>query len=104
MRFFSLFMSCYLLALSSIPCGDSKECSDVETHKLVSTIDHEEHNHEQESCTPFCYCACCSVAEIYQPIPATSSIVLHSFRQEIRFETRVYSSAFQSFLQLQKLG
>lgn len=97
-------MSCYLLVLSSVPCGDSKECSDTETHQLAAALEHEEHEHEQESCTPFCYCACCATAVIYQPVPVTSSVVMHSFRQEIRFETRIYTSGFESFWQPPKLG
>jgi hypothetical protein len=45
----------YILVLSLAPCSDSVECD--EGNKTEQS--HNNHKHENESCTPFCICACC---------------------------------------------
>jgi len=104
MRFFSLFMSIYLLALCCLPCGDSKECQDTTEHQIAVNIEHEEHEHPIEACTPFCYCACCAASVIYQPIVNIDSTDQIFQQVPIIDKVRFYSCDFQSFWQPPKLG
>jgi hypothetical protein len=58
---FSFFLlATYLLILPLVPCGDKQECNEASSKTQLSTSEHQEHEEENESCTPFCYCACCS--------------------------------------------
>lgn len=97
-------MSIYLLALCALPCGDNIECEDSEAHQVSVNLKNKDHEHPQEACTPFCYCACCAASVIYQPIPLTSSIGQIHQRHEIGFKIRIYNSDFHSFWQPPKLS
>jgi len=60
-------LALYLLALPVVPCNDGSECdsesSDLAT--LAAFPGHDEQDEEEtESCTPFCYCACCSYSAL----------------------------------------
>lgn len=60
MKFFSSLLMILILAMNFKPCADeliSQEPSIEVTFQKTS-----DHQHEQEDgCSPFCYCACCSV-------------------------------------------
>jgi hypothetical protein len=50
--------------LSVLPCSDKEECTTTaktEQSIISSNSNHDQHNHENEQCTPFCVCACCGV-------------------------------------------
>ena len=51
-------LSFYILILSFIPCADASECDIKQTTSLVSQ-NHSEHEHDSETCSPFCICVCC---------------------------------------------
>lgn len=61
MRVFLIIWSVYLLGLSLAPCSDTLNgCEPVE-----ESTPYENHNHSNDaddSCTPFCHCACCSIS------------------------------------------
>ncbi|MFN0082269.1 MAG: hypothetical protein ACKVOM_07085, partial [Ferruginibacter sp.] len=42
----------FLLYLSSLPCGDSKECNAKTPVEISANDNHQQHNHESEACTP----------------------------------------------------
>jgi hypothetical protein len=67
MKFLFLFLAFYLLCLSCIPCSDSKECNVSSVVEISPLNNHQEHNHSNEVCTPFCTCSCCSVSAFYSP-------------------------------------
>ncbi|MFN8287985.1 MAG: DUF6660 family protein [Chitinophagales bacterium] len=54
-----LLLSVYCLSISALPCRDA--CNSHE-HKAPVTFQQASEHHEQENdqCSPFCYCACCS--------------------------------------------
>lgn len=104
MKIFSLCMSIYLMALCCLPCGDSEECEEKAEHQIASKIEHEDHEHPLEACTPFCYCACCSVSVINQPIYRISIIGQSVQQLPIISIVRFYSGDFRSFWQPPKLG
>ncbi len=60
----------FLLVLAMVPCTDthSGPVSDDELSMHVSNQD--EHNHGDESCSPFCTCQCCSVHVTFSELPS----------------------------------
>lgn len=58
-KFLALLFSCWLLLLPCFPCPDVRECvGNIQTARNAS--DHQkEQQHEDEACSPFCFCACC---------------------------------------------
>jgi hypothetical protein len=50
------------LVLPLLPCADKEECNDEKTKtSLAINLDseHQSHEDEEESCSPFCTCLCC---------------------------------------------
>jgi len=90
MKFFTLIFSVYILALSILPCGDQRDCNQSEQTAITATTDHENHNHEQETCTPFCICACCGSVFSNLYYPATLSLFVPTSSKNLP----VYQNAF----------
>jgi hypothetical protein len=66
MKFVFYFLGFFLLSLSCIPCSDNNECDLTQKKTEVSAFtSHEQHNHDMESCTPFCTCSCCAASAFY---------------------------------------
>jgi hypothetical protein len=70
-KFFWSIFSLYILLLSIAPCGDSDDCNVKKTKTEFSSNDHSTHNHDTESCSPFCHCACCGQTITFHPIFST---------------------------------
>lgn len=68
MKFLFLFLGFYLLSLSCIKCSDSKECNVSSIVKILTSNNHQAHNHSKESCTPFCTCSCCAASAFYNSL------------------------------------
>ncbi|MCB9255672.1 MAG: hypothetical protein H6579_00930 [Chitinophagales bacterium] len=60
MRILAFILCIYIATLSVVPCTDYVPQTTHSSNTEVSTGDHD-HNHSdhQDSCTPFCVCACC---------------------------------------------
>ena len=65
MKFFTFIMSFFLLYLSCLPCGDSKECNVKAPVEISANDNHQQHNHESEACSPFCTCSCCPASSYF---------------------------------------
>lgn len=59
MKALSLFLCLYLMLLSVLPCSDVEECNESIQMSISQSIDHDNHSHEMELCSPFCICVCC---------------------------------------------
>lgn len=61
MKFFSLILSIYILALSLVPCTDGvvNEVCGSEKIELSDSGHSHEHSNHSDDCTPFCTCTCC---------------------------------------------
>ncbi len=59
MRIFTFIFSLFILVLSIVPCSDDENCNEA---NIELSSDHADHDHEEDSCTPFCTCSCCSCA------------------------------------------
>ncbi|MEO6253431.1 MAG: DUF6660 family protein [Ferruginibacter sp.] len=66
MKFLFFLLSFFMIYLSCMPCGDSRECNVKTEIKMAATDNHDHDSHDQEACTPFCSCACCAVSVNFQ--------------------------------------
>lgn len=82
MRWILTIWTFYLMVLTSLPCSDAKnQCEDT-VPKIETAQSHDHNKDSHDSCSPFCYCSCCSV-----------SIVSYDFKP---FEIRQPKVAFLS--------
>jgi hypothetical protein len=51
--------SIYILSITVYPCGDDRDIALDQNSSAVSTAGHD-HDAEQDFCSPFCICACCT--------------------------------------------
>ena len=63
MKLFHVLLSIYILALSSLSCTDA----DMGPKKVSTEISagHSSASHEDETCSPFCICACCGSMAVH---------------------------------------
>jgi len=91
MKFVFFLFGIYLMALSCMPCSDSRETSAGNEVTVSAGGMHNEHSNE--ACTPFCVCSCCSVSFFYsQPFKVTTvKPVIHSTTYFIRQDNNIRS-------------
>jgi hypothetical protein len=59
-KLLAFIFSWYILLLPALPCADSKECKPADkTVVAAAGCQGQQHQHEDEACSPFCACACC---------------------------------------------
>ncbi|MEZ4809065.1 MAG: DUF6660 family protein [Allomuricauda sp.] len=64
MKFLTIILTIYFLALNVVPCSDSGNASD--DCQTVSVVDFDgDHGDDCELCSPFCQCHCCHVHTIH---------------------------------------
>jgi len=62
-KFLTIILSLYFLALNVVPCSDSAQAND--DAQDVSVVDFDgDHDQDLELCSPFCQCHCCHVHTI----------------------------------------
>jgi hypothetical protein len=65
MKYLTILLSTYILALSFVTCSDTvaNKLMDKESVELTQDFDHGNHSHSEEAdvCSPFCSCQCCQV-------------------------------------------
>lgn len=100
MKFLFFIMGFFLLYLSCLPCGDSKECNVKTPVEISATDNHQQHNHPAEICTPFCICSCCAASAFYSTFSKAqvNKIVFQSQKYplyNVAFNTEAHYSIFQ---------
>ncbi|PSK89120.1 DUF6660 family protein [Taibaiella chishuiensis] len=100
MKWSAFLLGVYLLLLSFLPCADSRECIAPEGPRISALSGHEGHQHPQESCTPFCMCACCGTTILFQqvtlfPVPHTVLPQRPSFAGETSFLSYDFRAIWQ---------
>ncbi|WP_394799436.1 DUF6660 family protein [Ferruginibacter lapsinanis] len=59
-KFLTVIFAIYILLLPCITCADSNECSNTTQSTVFKpSANHQNHQHEEEACNPFCNCICC---------------------------------------------
>ncbi len=95
----------FLLYLSSLPCGDSKECNAKTPVEISANDNHQQHNHESEACTPFCTCSCCPASSyFYSPSKTHVSKVIFQSGKHPLFNVAFNSEAHYAIWQPPQLS
>lgn len=82
-KYLAFILGLLLQVLTCFPCSDTEECTPVQitvTDHPVTT--HDNHRHENESCSPFCVCSCCAAVTVFVPE------IYPLFPEIKKFETR----------------
>lgn len=83
-----------------MPCGDIQDCNVKVESKISATDNHQQHNHDAESCTPFCSCSCCAASVFFSPFAKTQAaqVAFQSTKYslyDVAFNSEVFSSIWQ---------
>lgn len=63
MRLTAVILALIVVVLSCMPCADAIALPLSDLHTEIGK-DVSKHNHQEDLCSPFCYCACCSTQVI----------------------------------------
>jgi hypothetical protein len=76
-----------------MPCKDNMACTINTTEVIVdaTTNHHDNHQHEDEGCSPFCTCACCGQVCYINFQPFNVAVITPSKHAAQRF---VYTNTF----------
>jgi hypothetical protein len=56
-----------------MPCGDKDDCNEANHSELTTQKEH--HEHQDEACTPFCVCSCCTTHILHANENNTTTIL-----------------------------
>jgi hypothetical protein len=89
MKLIFIIQAMLLLLLNGLPCGDTHQAGAV-VHAQVhnSTAAHPQEEDGQDRCSPFCTCACCSIANyITEPYSLPATLLMPDARPSGRYIT-----------------
>ncbi|RYE27541.1 MAG: hypothetical protein EOP45_00835 [Sphingobacteriaceae bacterium] len=67
MKFFAIFFSLYMTVLALMPCQDKEDIArEFTAHYTIQKGHSGTDKCGQETCSPFCICACCSTVRALQ--------------------------------------
>ncbi|WP_317047243.1 DUF6660 family protein [Flavobacterium sharifuzzamanii] len=94
MKWITVILSIYLLALSNMPCADMEVNSAM--HKTAQFASEDNHSHDKTNdlCSPFCACNCCG-AQVLSYHSAVSFEFPKTYNQ-ISISLPSYNSVFIS--------
>lgn len=104
MKRFAFIINFYILLLPLLPCADTEECDEKGKLEWVSGNDHGQHDDEEEACTPFCFCACCSATVFMEPGMIEYASAQAGFPPEAKYLPSFYSFNFNFIWQPPKIG
>ena len=97
MRFIAVFLSLYIVFLSCMPCGDMKDCKELNGDKIeFSTSNHSDHHNDTETCSPFCSCVCCGQTVSVGICKTEIKCTVYSTTPKFFFPSSSFSSEFHS--------
>lgn len=96
MKWITVLLSIYLMALSNMPCADMEVNSPMHNTAQFASEDNHSHEKDNDLCSPFCACNCCgaqilsyqtaetfdfpvSSAIIFIPLPTYNSVFASNF-------------------------
>lgn len=99
-------MAIYILVLSAVPCSDAhNDCNDSKA-KTELAQDHEHQQDHDDTCSPFCTCACCGVSIInmnFTPLQVKTNIVFALVQKVTICNSSLISNFFGSIWQPPKI-
>jgi hypothetical protein len=93
-----LLLSLYLLGMSCIPCSDTTECNVSPQVEVLASNNHQEHNHTQEACTPFCTCSCCAALFFYNPLNKVEAAKIFFQSEKYPLQNEVFDIEVSNFI------
>ncbi|WP_026729550.1 DUF6660 family protein [Flavobacterium denitrificans] len=94
MKWITVLLSIYLMALSNMPCADMEVNSAM--HKTAQFSSETNHSHDKDNdlCSPFCACNCCGAQVLsYQTVAVFEFVTVHNL---ISIPLPSYNSVFAS--------
>ncbi len=95
LKLFTIILSIYVTCLALVPCSDFENIQSGQELSVEATHDHDHPDNCNDSCTPFCMCACChtNVVVNKEEVDNTLNLItpdstLHDFYTEM--ETTPY--------------
>lgn len=87
MKFFAFIIAFYILALSLAPCSDVRNVCNDDVSKTEFSQNHGHNQNQDDNCSPFCVCTCCSVSTIatdfkpftFSEFSITQEVAIHNF-------------------------
>lgn len=76
-----------------MPCSDQEECTNenkVEQSIITQNNEHNQHDHPNEQCTPFCICNCCG-AHSFNAHTAYFQIKVNTFFADKEKQKSIYN-------------
>ena len=102
MRFIAFILNLYLLVLPLVPCADKNECDENIKQEVLAGSEHDQH--EDEACTPFCYCTCGPASFFDENRNPRILVELKSALTATLYTPSFYFFDFHSIWQPPKLG
>lgn len=96
MKIFAFTFSIYIFLLSVKSCGDACECIESQKICISENAGHDQDKHDNDACSPFCICACCS-SHYFVQLPHYSHTMKLNVKAYIEFSSYV-SIFFGTFL------
>ena len=101
-NYITALLTTYLFALMLLPCTDNCNAY-AQANEFNCQTNQEEHQDENDACSPFCYCTCCSTIMIVIDLPAPIYFPHKTVQCFARFEQLFFSKAFTFIWQPPKL-
>jgi hypothetical protein len=94
MKYIISILVVYIVILNVLPCVDGLE-KGIGKETFIPSVPH--HGGENDSCSPFCVCSCCSVIVNISTFFYDARPILTSQNPVFPFFTDSYSSFFRNF-------
>jgi len=88
MKFLTVILSIYILALNFAPCEDSVPFGDDTTMEVSQQADTNHQHDASDECSPFCQCQCCHVhADQFKPLEVSFMVADISTKIFLHFDS-----------------
>lgn len=105
MKLLPLLFSLYILLLSCIPCSDNNVCSDSTAAFDISAPTHDDHDHHNDLCSPFCVCICCGMSIVPGYTFTASAAEIHTHQTTSpTYASHFISEVYVNIWQPPKIG
>ncbi|MBS1760547.1 MAG: hypothetical protein JST23_10530 [Bacteroidetes bacterium] len=97
----------YVMLLPALPCVDKGEANISSIENSLNTASHQEDQHSDEACSPFCNCNCCgqTIASAFHFSKQTSERVIISSYKTILYNSIILPSGhFGNIWQPPRIG
>lgn len=65
MRLIAFILNIMIVVFSCLPCSDANASEKTGVQYEMSTAKSTHHDHQKDSCSPFCICSCCAMVYMH---------------------------------------